>query len=180
MPLPWGPLSLDDKAWIQFKMERIFKGWVGTPYGSGQRCRGVAADCIGFGFSALDELDGRPRAQNGTLPPDAALHDRRGASRAVAALRRLYAPVERLRLSGATGTCHLEPGDILVVGAAQGGPAHLMLVGPRPNTIWHCSNGVGVHQAGWMLGDGYDRVILNSTQDAAAPERSEEHTSESH
>jgi hypothetical protein len=38
----------------------------------------------------------------------------------------------------------LEPGDWVVTGPAGGGPGHAMVVGPRPNTLWHCNRGPGV------------------------------------
>jgi cell wall-associated NlpC family hydrolase len=153
----WKPLSTLNGKEVMARMEEVLQEWAGTPYRSGQKCKGVGADCIGFVFSIIDELDGRERAQSALLPPDAALHDRGGAFRAVAAMRRLYAPAERLRKPRG-GKLELEPGDLLVVGTSKGGPGHIMIVGPRRNTIWHTTVIPGAHQAGWALGTGYERI----------------------
>jgi len=132
------------------RLELALKGWQGTRYASGQRCKGELADCIGFVFGAIDDIDGRPRAQAPAMPADIALHDPETASAALLALRSLYEPIVVVTDGQA------QPFDILVVGPAGGGPSHAMLVGPRPGTIWHCTPGAGVHQAGWCLGTGYE------------------------
>lgn len=134
----------------------ILESWKGTRYASGQRTKGVSADCVGFALSAVDEFYGWQRACDPLLPSDAAFHNPLAARKAVAAIRRLYNPAERLRPAG--GYTDLQPLDILVVGTSAGGPGHLMLVGPRRNTLWHCSNTAGACQTGWSLGDGYERL----------------------
>lgn len=123
---------------IEDRLERILSRWEGTPYASGQQTCGVAADCIGFAFPVIDELYGRPSPPPGRLPPDVAMHDRQSAFEAVRRLRRMYEPCARV------DGRFLEPGDIIVTGPAGGGPGHVMVVGPRKNTIWHCSTGRGV------------------------------------
>lgn len=132
------------------RMHDVLLGWQGTRYGSGQRCRGVLADCVGFVFGAIDDVDGRPRAQSPSMPADTALHDAASSAEAMRALRDLYEPVEVV-----TGR-DVQPFDILVVGPSGGGPGHAILVGPTRNTLWHCTPGAGVHQAGWALGTGYE------------------------
>jgi hypothetical protein len=57
----------------------------------------------------------------------------------------LYEPAERIR------DRNVEPGDIVVVGTHAGGPGHLMLVGPQPNTLWHCTESSGACMSGWGL-----------------------------
>jgi hypothetical protein len=149
LDLVWTPTPGADYG----RMRSILAGWEGTSYGSGQRLKGVAADCIGFACGALDELDGRARAGYGLLPPDSALHNRQGCFKAVAALRRRYMPCSRLR------TKQAEPFDFVVVGPSGGGPGHLALVGPQKNTLWHCAQGSGVRRAGWSLGPGYEQLF---------------------
>lgn len=154
--LRWEPLRIPNilrvgsDAQVMLNMLDVLDGWADTRYGSGQRCRGVLADCIGFVFGAIDDLDGRPRAQAPSMPPDTALHDPASSSEALRALRALYEPVEALT------SPEVQPFDILCVGPSLGGPSHAMLVGPAKNTIWHCTPGAGVHQAGWSLGAGYE------------------------
>lgn len=150
--LQWEPIPGTTPA-LQARMERILAEWQFTPYGSGQSLKGVAADCIGFGCGALDELDGRRRTVGAELPPDASLHDRKKSMKAVAKLRRLFHPAFRVRGR------KVQPFDLLVAGPAFGGPGHLMLVGPRRNTLWHCSGGCGTDRAGWALERGYETLF---------------------
>lgn len=134
------------------RMLRELDGWRGTRYASGQRCRGELADCIGFVFGAIDGFDGRERAQAPSMPADIALHDPETSMAALLALRQLYDPIITVQGNQA------QPFDILVVGPRGAGPSHAMLVGPLPGTIWHCTPGSGVHQAGWCLGTGYESL----------------------
>ena len=143
-PLPWLFVPL------LRPMSTILAAWEGTKYGSGQSCRGALADCIGFVFGAIDDLDGRPRARSATMPPDTALHDPETSSEALRALRALYEPIEVI------SSAYVQPFDIVVVGPSLGGPSHAMLVGPQKNTLWHATPASGVHRAGWALGDGYE------------------------
>ena len=145
--LPYGTFDI---AALSLRMQVVLESWEGTKYGSGQRCRGVLADCVGAVFGCIDDVDGRPRAQAPTMPPDSALHDPDTSAAALAALRALYEPVEVL--SGSD----VQPFDILVVGPAFGGPSHAILVGPQKNTLWHCTPSSGFHRAGWALGTGYE------------------------
>lgn len=158
--LRWTPLSIQDilscaarpeaNLDVVERMRDTLATWGGTKYGSGQRCRGVLADCIGAVFGLIDDLDGRPRAQAPSMPPDVALHDPERSAEALQALRALYAPVEVVKGR------EVQPFDILVVGPSLAGPSHAMLVGPQPNTIWHCSPSSGLNWTGWALGAGYE------------------------
>lgn len=44
----------------------------------------------------------------------------------------------------------VEPGDVLVTGPRNGGPGHMMIVGPRANTVWQASSD-HVHYTGLAL-----------------------------
>lgn len=144
-PFPWMSLNLANR------MHQVLERWRGSRYASGQSCAGVAADCVGFVFGAVDDLDGRERRRENILPADAAFHDPDTAQQALLELRRIYSPIERV-----TGPA--QPFDVVAVGPAGGGASHVMLVGPERNTLWHATPGAGVHQAGWALGTGYDLI----------------------
>ena len=153
----WEPLYISEvpQRWYRTplalrRIEAALEAWRGTRYGSGQRLRGVAADCIGAALGVIDDVDGRPRAQDPSVPADTSLHDPASARRAVVALRRLYMPCERVR----DGL--LQPLDVVVFGPSGGGPGHVMLVGPRRNTLWHCTREAGFHQSGWSTIEGYE------------------------
>lgn len=90
-------------------------------------CAGVLADLRGVDVAAL------PR-----LPQDAAFHARRTSLSAAAAMVRACRPLTRVR----DGT--IEPGDCLVVARGNGAPAHAMLAGWRPWTLWHAPGQGGV------------------------------------
>lgn len=157
LALTWAPLPVE-LGNAQERLEAALQAWAGTPYISGQRLCGVGCDCIGGVYGVIDEVDGRKRAQDPQLPPDTAMHDPTSAYRAVAAIRRLYSPAERLRRQG--GILVVQPGDQVVVGSNNGGPGHLMLVGTRKNTLWHAAGrGARFEQTGWALGDGFERLF---------------------
>lgn len=155
MSAGWSPLRLPDilrvgsEALVLEKLRSILESWQDTKYGSGQRCRGVAADCIGFVSGALDDIDGRPRAQDPRVPVDSCLHDPERSRAAVRDLLDVYKPWVSVSRD-------LQPFDVVVAGPAGGGPGHVLLVGPQRNTLWHCSQGQGVHMSGWALGEGYE------------------------
>jgi len=155
----WEPLEIVDlfkgspgaHARTLEAMNDVLALWAGTKYGSGQSCRGVLANCTGFIFGAIDDLDGRPRSQAPSMPDDAALHNPAGATAALFALRELYNPVQAVMGP-------VQPFDILVVSPAGAGPSHVMLVGTQPGHLWHCTPASGVHRGGWALGEGYERL----------------------
>jgi cell wall-associated NlpC family hydrolase len=148
----WEPMPAELLP-AQDRLERVLASWDRTPYRSGGSMRGVEGDCIGAVFGVIDELDGRVRRQDSSMPHDTAFHNPAAAYRAVAALRRLYRPAERLR--------HwlYQPGDVLVVGTSDGGPGHVMIVGGRKNTLWHATTTSGFAQCGWALGLGFERLF---------------------
>jgi hypothetical protein len=152
----WSPLPLELSAALP-KIERSLALWERTKYRSGQRLRGVEADCIGFGCGHVDDVDGRPRAQAPSLPADTALHNPTKAKEAVMEIRRLYEPC--FRVLPFEGVLYAQPLDILIVASGAGGPGHMMTVGPQPNTLWHCTAGPGVNRSGWSLFSGYERVF---------------------
>jgi hypothetical protein len=149
----WSPLDIGgrDVSATLLEMENILLAWQGTEYGSGQRCRGSAADCIGFACGALDDIDGRSRARDPRVPADSCLHDPERSREAIRDLLAVYAPWEAVHGP-------LQPFDAVLAGPAGGGPGHVLLVGPRRNTLWHCSQALGVHQSGWAFGPGYESL----------------------
>jgi len=157
MDLIWSPLP-ENLARLEERILSSLKSWEGTKYRSGQRLRGVDADCIGFSCGQIDIMDGRQRAVSPMLPSDAALHDPAGARDAVATIRRLYDPAE-LVLPNEDGQILVQPMDILIAESGAGGPGHMMLVGPEKNTLWHCTQMTGVTKTGWSLFTGYERVF---------------------
>lgn len=138
---------------VEARLERILASWDNTKYMSGQQQRGVHADCIGFVFSVVDELYGRPTPERPTLPPDTAMHSREKALATIKTLRTLYAPNTRITDGS------IEPGDIVVTGHRDGGPGHVMIVGPYRNTLWHCVNEIGVNQTGLGFAEGFERIF---------------------
>lgn len=155
----WRNLCIDnpDLYWcssqIQKRLERVLSSWDLTGYMSGQQCKGVKADCIGFVFGVIDEMYGRPSPKRDVLPHDTAMHSRDKAIACMKALRRLYAPNSPVEDGS------LEPGDIVVTGHSTGGPGHVMIVGARKNTLWHCNEGVGVHQTGLGFAQGSECIF---------------------
>lgn len=119
--------------------------WELTPYMRGQRCRGVAVDCVRFVTGLLDDLYGFERAEAPRLPPDIAFHNRRGALAGMREVLRLYRPYDRVR----DGT--IEPGDVIVSGPVGGGPGHGMIVGVERATIYHAVENLGVIKTGLGL-----------------------------
>jgi hypothetical protein len=155
--LVWEPLPAPFDEVFQFVVLYKLERWLGTRYRSGERLRGVFADCIGFGCGALDDVDGRYRAASAPLPADSALHNPEGATIAIHFLRELYSPSKRILQH--EGLFHAQPMDILIAASGAGGPGHMMLIGPEPNTLWHCTQTSGVHKTGWSLLTGFERVF---------------------
>lgn len=146
LPYEWRPLDFQGAQAVSERALDILEGWEGTPYISGQdRCQ-TGADCIGFGFRVIDELYRREPLCRPKLPPDTAMHNRIEAARTMHRLRKLYATTERVR------TPYLQPLDLIVVGPKGGGPGHLILVGPRRNTLWQAIK-PEVCWTGWALPD---------------------------
>lgn len=145
MKITWKPVTgppYTKARLYEARLEAALVSWEGTPYMRGQQLRGVGVDCVRFVAAVMDEVLGRPRTPIETLPDDAALHDRVGAICGMKRLRKLFWPNKPIPLDAP-----LEPGDIVVTGPENGGPGHGMIVGARPNTIWH-SSGTSVHWTG--------------------------------
>ena len=125
-------------------LEYTLEAWRGTPYESGQRFCGRAADCIGSIFGVIDDMAGRPRATFPGMPRDAAMHDRPGAIAAVRELVRRYSPCVKVK-PDAEGVFYVEPGDIITTGMPGGGPGHVEMVGAHRNELWHALPVSGFH-----------------------------------
>lgn len=130
------------------RVDEILTSWSGTPYMALQarKGRGGGIDCVRFVCCAADELYGFSRGPVESLPPDQALHDRKGAIEAMRAICRRYEP-----LDDATESAYIEPGDIFVVGPIGGGPGHAMIVGGYRGHIWECLQDGGVRRSGMPL-----------------------------
>ena len=143
--LVWAPHPNRD---TQRAVERVIDEWKGTPYQSGQRLKGLAADCVGSVCGILDELDGRDRAGYPELPHDAAFHNRREAMKGMAVIVRRYRPVESINPNRFEEPTLAYPGNIVVLGQGAGGPGHVAIVGARENELWHATQAPGFHQQG--------------------------------
>jgi hypothetical protein len=137
-PLEWTPASRP-----LARLDGELLGWQGTPYGSGQGVKQGAADCIGSVFGIIDSLDGVTRERD-SLPADVALHARDTAIGAMKKLMRVYGPSK-------ITDGRVQPGDLLVVGQANGGPGHVLIVGTQRNTLWDSQPLVGFQRRGWAL-----------------------------
>lgn len=123
--MKWNPLPSD----VESRLELELQSWKGTKYASGQRVKRVGVDCVRFVCGVLDNMSGT-RTEFRSLPCDAHLHVPEKAKRAMLQIIRRY---PHTRVENLTS---VEPGDILVVGTQQA-PGHAMIVGTRPNQIWH-------------------------------------------
>lgn len=146
--IEWEPIRSADGPAIMRALDTTLQRWRSTPYESGQRFCGRAADCIGSVFGVVDDLDGRGRARHAGMPHDTAMHQRGTAIAAMRELVRRYSPCQRLR---GEGKLHVQPGDIVVTGEPGGGPGHVEIVGARKNELWHAMPASGFHQGGWSL-----------------------------
>ena len=132
----WHEFTGDDPRFVLL-LEYVLESWRDTPYMAGQRCKKGGVDCVRFVCAVLDEITGTDHSVV-TLPQDAALHARREAIRAMSRIRHLYSAATIRGLV-------VEPGDVIVMAPARGGPSHAAIVGPRLNTVWHATPG-GVAQ----------------------------------
>lgn len=136
--------------WVPFEVPQlagILESWEGTPYRDQIPLRGAAGGCSCFGFVCviLDTLYGRPGKHLVGLPPDVSLHDPELARAAMRWFLTRY-PAERI------DSDEIQPGDIVVTSPGVAGvPGHVMLVGPRKNTLWHSVDEIGVHYTGMSL-----------------------------
>lgn len=135
------------------RLARILSSWEGTPYAAGQGHRKVGCDCVRATVLILAEWMRWEAPKLDTLPPDAALHDRKGAIRALHRIRRALPPHKRLR-----GARRAQPGDVLITGHPGGGPGHAIIVGTDRNTLWQATKGAGFVRCGWALPADYSKL----------------------
>lgn len=158
-PRTWQPLP--ESAGGVLAMERmaaVFAAWLGTPYGKGMQKRGPrgGVDCLRHVSGLQNDLDREERLPPERLPQDLAMRDPKRAGLVVRQFIRAYdGYVVR------DGTA--QPGDIGVIAREGEGPGHGITIGPKPNTIWESSGGVGrgcVRMIGWQLDAGATLVRL--------------------
>ena len=157
LELRWEPLSGDLSPMAALKasgeLRHLLQGWRGTRYAAGQSVRGVATSCIGFVGSIVRELAAIDFATKAEIPTDTAFHSPvRARSEMRRILRAFGAELEVVE--GDT----VQPADIVVTGPSRGGPAHLLVVGWRRNTLWE----VGSHcviERGWTISGRVVRVF---------------------
>lgn len=141
--LKWGPAPFD----YSNRLTEILAKWEGTRYAD-QIPSKNGASCFGFICAVLDELDGTD-GESGDhlvgLPSDIAF---KTPDLARAAMKWF---LTRYTAEPVTRGC-IEPGDLLVTTSTSNrAPGHVMMVGPRENTIWHSTEAHGVHYIGMSL-----------------------------
>lgn len=103
----------------------VLTSWLGTRYHRDAPVRGVGAGCAGFVCAVLDEVFGLTEP----LPFAAEVEFSNETIPIARALVRRY----DLRVVAGRPTVL----DVLAI-RQHGGKLHLMLAGPRLNTLWHC------------------------------------------
>jgi hypothetical protein len=144
------PLRFQPRPWDE-RVRTVLETWRGTRYQAGQQARGRAVDCVRFIAGVLDDLYGFVRERLERLPPDTSLHDPEGARAALRTFLRIYSP--NVQVEGDS----VESGDVVIVGPAEGGPGHALIVGGRRGELWHASSR-GVVQGGYSIDDGQMHV----------------------
>ena len=156
--MEWAPLDIPgepaNSARSSARLARILKSWEDTPYMAGQGYKGVGADCVRATVAIMAEWIRWPTPSYTTLPPDAALHDRRGAIKALYRILRALPAHERVR--GRAKKVY--PGDVLITGHPNGGPGHAIIVGADRNTLWQATQSAGFIRCGWALPPEFCRV----------------------
>ena len=137
---------------IMRRLGEILERWEGTPYRVGQSVAGVGVDCDHLVCAVLDELYEQELPPLPRLAPNTAIHSKTSALRAMHHILPRYPARRRVRDSV------LEPGDVLITGPQGGGPGHAMLVGHRPNELWHCTRPM-VCRTGFGLVATHQRVF---------------------
>jgi len=156
--IKWAPLSIDgEKENVTRsvkRLERILQSWESTPYMVGQGHRGVGGDCVRSTVAILSEWIRWEVPTFTTLPPDAAMHSRKGAIKALYKILRSLPAHTRVR--GRASVVH--PGDVLITGHTSGGPGHAIIVGTQKNTLWQATQYAGFVKCGWALPPEFCRV----------------------
>lgn len=139
--LMWQPEPVGFSARLTLILER----WENVPYAD-QIPTKEGASCMGLSCAVLDELYGIDDGEHLVgLPPDVALKTPETARSAMRWFKERY-EVERIE----DGT--IQPGDLVVVTPGNGNtPSHLLMVGPRKNTLWHTVEDLYVHYIGMSL-----------------------------
>lgn len=127
------------------KLRVVLESWRGTPCKDGEALKGTRANCATFVWAVMLELHRPNPAPEPFLFRMADVHHGPHPA-ALAAVGRFKETFHLEQIEGS----EVRPGDILVAGPAHGGPSHLMIVGPRKNTVWHCTP-QGVQMGGWIL-----------------------------
>lgn len=153
----WRPLtglSTEEAEIVSKRLLSELQSWENTPYMSGQQSKGQACDCVRFITGILDFMFRIERTTPPRLHPDCALNSPKKAWEALHLVLALY-PDEFIDIRDED---FIEPGDFIVVGPENGGPGHAMIVGPKPNTLWHCVF-PGVHWLGMQLIQKHQRIF---------------------
>ena len=137
------------------RLDSILRSWLGTPWASGQCCRGRGVDCRMFVCAALDELYGIKTPKPARIPRDT------GSNNLPAAQAMTRTLMERFPIERVASAAEFQPGDILIVnrrGASRAAMQHLMIVGVgTPTPVWHAGL-IGVCYtalAGWTVAHAY-------------------------
>ncbi len=146
-PVDWSPYTGSDSE-FPVRLTKVLRSWESTPYRPGQQCKGVGADCVRFALAVIDEMRGIPLRRLPSVPADAAWHSPTRARSGMKKLYRLYLPFDRIPI----GRGRVEPGDVLVTGPRAGGPAHMIIVGARKNTLWQAKSQY-IAETGWSIGN---------------------------
>jgi len=125
-------------ALLMARVRAVQLAWNDTPYFSGSQTRGPTGgvDCVRLGTGMADDLFGWRRELPPNLALDTATHDRDEAEAQLRRLLRVYPELDALEVDMETGAYLVQPMDMVVVGPANGGSGHLVVVGWRPNTCW--------------------------------------------
>ena len=140
----WKPLPPEMEA----RLESVISSWVGTPYLSGNRVKGMGVDCVQLVAGILDEfLEREDRTPVPRLPPDTGTHSTETAYRTVRALVTAYGGKE-------VEDGSLQPGDVVVArnspGSRRGADnmGHCAVVTSIPSCCVHASHQAGVVRTG--------------------------------
>jgi hypothetical protein len=94
-----------------------------------------------------------------SIPADASLHSREGAMAAFHQILVAFQPARKVS--------SIQPGDVLIVGPAHGGPGHAMIVGCSPNVLIHAAPS-GVARTGIGFVEGYQKIFGIYRKDKSA------------
>lgn len=131
------------------RLRSVIEPWIGSRYMEGQAVKGEFCDCVGFVASVGADLEQIPFVRRG-FPQDVAFHDRESAMNGMRDIMRAFSSWERIEKP-----THLQPGDVLATGPANGGPGHAIFVAPWADRLVHATQGAGVHLAGMLLPIGH-------------------------